>query len=310
VQPLGENVFYESVSTHKWRDLNETLFLERVIEELRARMRRAFLDHTFFILSTRDGRVRPESISHPSQRKVLIVISDESGSIPTDLGPHYLAIFKGYLPRELPGTNIYPFNIGYVRDVPALPVIPVDERTIDVFFSGNLSVSRLPMYRALSPVYRRLPDAVSRQALALTRRRGLGWLMKLDLSARIPRSHLRFTRAFATGISPADYAAALAASRVALCPMGASSAETFRHIEAMRAGAVLVSEPLPDTHFYRGAPVVTVDHWDTGIEHARRLLSDPARLRELQRETIAWWANVCSEAATARYVAERLAQLA
>ena len=302
-------MFYDPASTHQWSDLNETAFLERVMAALRTAMGDSFATYTFFILSGRTGDVWPQSASDPSPRKVLIFISDESSSIPTALQPHYVAIFKGYLPRELPGSNVFPFNIGYVRDVPTYPLKPIEERAIDVFFSGNLSLSRLPLYRALHRVYKRLPPVVARGAFSVSRRGYGRWLLADDLSMALPRSVVRFTPGFQRGLPRAEYGKSLADSRIVLCPRGASSPETFRHIEAMRAGAVLVSEPLPETHFYRGAPVVTVDNWEAGIAKVRELLEDRPALREIQRATIDWWREVCSEAATAKYMRDRLTQL-
>jgi hypothetical protein len=310
MQELSRNVFYDSASAHKWSDLNETVFLERVISGLRTSMGDAFLKYSFFILSAKSGDVWPESASNSSPYKVLIFVSDESSSIPTALQPHYFAIFKGYLPSEMPGSNIFPFNVGYVRDVPTYPLKPVEDRAINVFFSGNLSASRFPLYRALHPVYRRLPRITVRGALSLSRRGYGRRLMPDDLSRALPRSVVRFTRGFQRGLSRAEYGKSLADSRIVLCPRGASSPETFRHLEAMRAGAVLVSERLPATHFYRGAPIVTVDNWEAGIDTVRQLLEDETTLRELQRATIRWWRDVCSEAATGKYMHDRLTELA
>jgi hypothetical protein len=306
IQRLDRNVFYDSASAYDWGDLNETAFLERVIAELKTMMGDAFLEYAFFILSSHDGNVQPESVSDPSPRKVLIFVSDESASVPSYLQPHYLAIFKGYLPREIPGANVFPFNIGYVRDVPTYPFKRVRDRKITVFFSGSSSVKRLPLYRALHPLYRRLPEVVARRAFSMSSRRFGRWVFPTDLSRALPGSVLRFTDRFKAGLSPLEYGRKLADSRIVLCPSGGASPETFRHIEAMRAGAVLISEALPDTHFYRGAPILAVCDWNTGIEQARRLLDDEASLAELQRDTLDWWEAVCSEAATARYMRDRL----
>jgi hypothetical protein len=304
---LGRNVFLDGASGYEWAELNESVFLERVFAELEHLMGEAFFDYAFFILSSHDSEVRPASLAHPAPRKVLVFITDESGSVPRDLGPHYQAVFKGYLPGEMPGTNIFPFSIGYAGDVPAFPVRPLRERGIQVFFSGTLTVNRLPLYRALHPVYRRLPAGVAEKALSLSTR-GFGEaLLRRDLSQSVPGALLRFTRGFKDGFTPAQFGSTLADSRIALCPRGARNPETFRHMEAMRAGAVVVSERLPPTRFYRDAPIVTVDDWDTGIAQARALLGDLPRLEELQRETVGWWDTVCSERATASYMQEALA---
>lgn len=306
VQRLERNVFYDSASAYRWGDLNETAFLERVMAELKALMGDAYLEYAFFILSSHDPNVRPESVSDPSPRKVLIFVSDESASIPSGLQPHYLAIFKGYLPREVPGANVFPFNLGYVRDVPTYPFKPVPDRPINVFFSGSLSVKRLDLYRSLHPLYGRLPESAARRALSMSSRRFGRWAFPTDLSRSLPGSVLQFTDGFKEGLSPAEYGRKLADSRIVLCPSGGSSPETFRHIEAMRAGAVLISEALPDTHFYRGAPILTVADWETGVEQARQLIDHEESLTEMQRDTLEWWDSTCSEAATARYVCDRL----
>ena len=87
----------------------------------------------------------------PEANKILFFISDELSSTSIGLRDKYLAIFKGYLPHEMPGTNIFSFNIGYAKDVPELGTRSIAERHINVFFSGNLNESRIPLYIALHP---------------------------------------------------------------------------------------------------------------------------------------------------------------
>src|SRR4051812_32560032 len=94
-----------------------------------------FLDYRFIVFSTRDGKAIPRSIEDPSERKVLIVLSDESGTVPTEFLPHYYAVFKCYMPSDFPGTNLFPFNLGYVRGVDAPAVRPIDERQVTASFS-------------------------------------------------------------------------------------------------------------------------------------------------------------------------------
>jgi hypothetical protein len=309
IDGLPDNVFYDSASAYAWADLNETAFLERVLDRLRALMGEQFSDYAFFVLSSHRGDVRPDSASHAGRHKVLIFMSEERSVVPVALQEHYHAIFKAYLPHEMPGTNIFPFNIGYVRDVPAYPVRPTADRATDVFFSGNLSLNRLSLYRSLHPTYRRLPISVLRLAFVRCPGGLAARVVPRDLSRVLPSSLLRFSSGFKDGLSPEDYGRELADSRIVLCPMGAHSPETFRHIEAMRAGAVIFSEPLPDTHFYRGSPLVVVDDWRSGINRVKQLLSDEAALAAIQRDTVTWWQTVCSEAATAAYVRDRLLEL-
>jgi hypothetical protein len=66
---------------------------------------------------------------------------------------------------------------------------------------------------------------------------------------------------------------------------------------------------MPATRFYSGAPFVIVPDWRTGIEHVRELLAGTDRLSELQAATVRWWNEVCSERATARWMADCLRSL-
>jgi hypothetical protein len=99
---------------------------------------------TFYVLSTHKIDVFPQSASIPGEKKVLLFMSDELSSIPWHLRSSYFAIFKSYLPKEVPGTNIFPFHLGYGKGVPSFEPKPVDERSIDLFFSGNLNANRTP----------------------------------------------------------------------------------------------------------------------------------------------------------------------
>jgi hypothetical protein len=302
---LGRNVLYDAASDHRWGELKQRPFLETVFAHLRDELGAAFDDYTFHVVSSHNPDVRPQSLDADGARKVLLWISNESAATPTALAPHYHAVFKTHLPAEMPGTNIFAFNIGYAGHPPRREPTPMAERPINVFFSGQLTLDRRPLYCALHPVYGRLPSRVFDHVLSL-RRRGFRRLYRDDLSSAVPGSILRFTDFFMEGLSPAEYLRLLGECRIALCPPGARDPETFRHLEATRAGAVVVSLPMPSTHFYRGAPFVIVDDWRAGIARCRELLEDGERLADLQAATLRWWDEVCCERATARYVAECL----
>src|SRR5215472_152161 len=127
-----------------------------------------------------------------------------------------------------------------------------------------------------------------------------------DFGASFPKSYIRFTHGFKHGLSPECYGRMLNDSKIVLCPRGLSSSETFRHMEALRAGAIVISERLPDTHFYHGSPIVSVRDWRAGLEMARQIIADPKLLARLHLETMKWWNRVCSEEATASYVKSKL----
>lgn len=296
------NVMYDGASAYPWRSLNETAFLEAVFREVAVQLKGAFAQHDFFIVSSHDPHVMPESARLPGNRKTLVFISDESSTIPSHLIPYYRHIFKAYLPQEAAGTNIHAFPLGCVKNCPELPITAFDQRSLGVFFSGNLNESRLAMYRELHPLLRRLPAGLASLTHRLARR--LKWPpLRMDFSDGSGNMHIRFSGGFKAGLPPHDYATMLTQSKIVLCPRGFQSAETFRHMEAMRAGAVVISEPLPKTWIYDGAPIVCVATWREGLRAAAAFLARPVELHDMHRQTILWWNNVCSHTATAQRVA-------
>lgn len=306
---FDRNVRLDEASEHGWEALNESLFLTRMFESLREQLGNSFGTYNFYIYSAHKGGGIPLSAPVAAPRKVLLSISDETGDIPAALQEDYLAIFKAYLPREVPDLNIYPLNIGYVKETPEFPVKPVDERSIDIFFSGNLNDNRFPIYSALHPVLRLVYGRISTSLLHRLKRPDLPAWLRRDFSTARPRTYLRFTDGFKQGLSADEYGRLLSESRIALCPKGFHSAETFRHMEALRAGCVVISEPLPDTWWYRNSPIQTVSDWRAGIRLARRLAGDGGRLRDLQAQSVEWWRNVCCEEATAAFIRRVLAGL-
>jgi hypothetical protein len=299
---LGPNVILDDASAYAWSDLNETVFLTKFFEHLKSEMGERFEQYNFYIVSSHKPGAVPHSVSSDHRRKVLFFISDDQSSIPIDLKDHYLAIFKTHLPHEISDSNIFPFNLGYVREVPELPVISTTDRPIDVFFSGNLNKNRFEFYHSLHPIIKHLPIAI---AAGVARRCKL----RKDLSLILPKSQISFTDGFKRGLSPTRYGELLAQSKIALCPKGNVSRETFRHVEAIRAGAIVISQPLPNTHFYRKAPIFIISNWRDALKEIRLLLRDHSRLLALQGNTVSWWQQVLSEAATAHFVADTLRRI-
>ena len=168
-------------------------------------------------------------------------------------------------------TNIFSFNIGYVREFPYFHLKQMEERTTSILFSGNLNYNRSDLYSALHPVLRHLPRRISKYlGIKMDSRLKL----RREFDSAVPNSYIRFSDGFKKGMEPELYGRYLSDSRVVLCQKGFNSTETFRHIKAIRAGAVVISEPLPDTHFYHWAPIITVSDWRQGIRLAISIVND------------------------------------
>jgi hypothetical protein len=90
-------------------------------------------------------------------------------------------------------------------------------------------------------------------------------------------------------------------SRIALCPRG-NSLETYRVLEALRSGCVIVAETLPRRDYYAGSPFVWVRDWHRLPSVVDRLLADRAELEARHHASIAWWEAHLSPVAIARRI--------
>jgi hypothetical protein len=78
--------------------------------------------------------------------------------------------------------------------------------------------------------------------------------------------------------------------------------ETIRYFQALRYGCVVICENLPDHWFYTGSPAIVVEDWAELPDHLDRLLRNPAMMTDLSESALAWWRNMASEPAVARFV--------
>ncbi|WP_439481804.1 hypothetical protein [Cyclobacterium plantarum] len=299
------NVHYENNSDYKFDDLNEGLFIMRIFAELQNLMRDDFFNYEFFIFSNHQIDSLPESIHLKSnKKKVLFYFSDEFGKDPGPYSNHYFAIFKAYIGDSFNFKNVFPIQIGYVKDVPSfLPIKPISKRKHNIFFRGNLNKNRIDLYRNLSPLKFLIP---SKNILHAELYRKILLRIKDDFSRYYLNSIIIFNSSFKSGFSTEKYGKILSESKIVLCPKGYDMTECFRHFEAMRAGCVIISEKLPNTDFYKGSPIIEVDNWKEGLSIAKKLLNDPAQLQKIQDKMLVWWENKCSEKATALYVKEKI----
>ena len=310
------NVSIEDKSDYRFEELNESRFIKNVIEELKDLLQERFDDFEFFIYSNhRVNKRAPDSgtdIMPPSgdyksnKKKILLYFSDERGLDPSSFSDKYFAIFKSYIGTKAVARNVFPLALGFVNAVPELPNKPIKDRKYNVFFRGNLNMNRINFYRVFSKFGFLLPPEK-----ILTHDYYRKFLLKLksDFSAFFPESIVIFNNGFKAGYTPEKYGEVLADSKIVLCPKGFFMTECFRHFEAMRAGCVIISEPLPDTPFYKDSPLIQIKDWNEGCKVVEDLLNDESKLEEIHRKTLSWWKEKCSEQATAQYIIENIEKL-
>jgi hypothetical protein len=106
-----------------------------------------------------------------------------------------------------------------------------------------------------------------------------------------------------------DYVDILARSKISLVPRG-TCYDTYRFFESLKAGCVVICEPLPDLWFYQGHPGITIKDWRHLPELLDRLLSDQQLLERKSQEGIKFYNDRCAENVVAdrmvKFLTERL----
>jgi hypothetical protein len=231
-------------------------------------------------------------------RWIGLYISDEGGGIPHALCERCDAVFKAYLPDKKLPPNLFHFPVGVANYEEVGQETGGKRKDINIFFFGNLNEQRMGLHKQLSGSI--LPETLYRRYVEW---RGAS---PLDLSDRFSDSIIRFSRDWGGGMSPEVYHRTLGRSKIALCPAGFRTSETFRHFEALRAGCVVLSEPLPQNNpFYQTEAILEVDSYGEMVRVAERLLRHEARLDELMRASRDWWQEKCAPRAVADYIVSK-----
>lgn len=304
-----ENVIYKiDLAKHEFSDLLESEYIGKIIRELALTMGNCFYNYQFVIYSRpayRKGIKLPVPIpfEKSNKKQIIIYLSDELFHVPDKMADQAFAIFKHRLPPGFTHRNIFPLPVGYNKTTKHQNVIPIGQRKFNVFFFGQLSSGRLHLYKSLAGI-NWIPDLIihkSKKILKITR---------TNFDSAFSDSFIRFTSSFQKGFGADHYATTLYNSKIALCPYGnVGNMETFRHYEAMRAGNVIITAPMPKFSFYNNSPMVVIERWSELSKVVKALLKDPKRLEDIHLKTLDWWETHCSEHSVATYIARSIHHL-
>jgi hypothetical protein len=308
MQKIGnyDNVLNDSNSQTKFDNLNEMEFLLHLFEALSGVLKEKFKKYVFYVFSTNDSSILPGVINQnvDADKTILIYVSDERGFIPDQLRPFFKAIFKSYMPYE-PGGNIFSFTLGHINDVVFLSdnLPKIKDRSINMFFSGNLHKNRSDLYRQFT-VLRFVPLAVLIKMVRGPLRNIFLKFFGSNFSSVDKKVEIHFTNGFMRGYSKKEYKSFLLQTRILLCPKGFVSPETFRLFEGLNAGCIVISDKLPELDIYKNVPVIQIDSWKEGLKKADELLSNPVMMQQIQDSGVMWWSNNCSYDAVAKRISK------
>lgn len=245
------------------------------------------VDHTFIFT------VWEWPIVDPPEGTIVFSTSDESHKQPiqSHLHPNVLAVFKQYWPVEpICDDRVFPMPLGCLTNFAGNSNTPMRDREFDYSFSGMCNDNgRDSMMVAVN---RRKKDGLNKY-VAFT---GDKW---------------------GQGLKMCNYGSLLAKTKIALCPPGFLSAESFRIFEAARCGCVLLvgtnnnskygKELIfpKDVWYYKDFPGIMLDDW-SDLSIIDKLLRDPQRLQEISDATVDWYNRCVDPQAVGAWMTERI----
>jgi hypothetical protein len=202
---------------------------------------------------------------------------------PADWGP---PIRKEPLTLRIP--------LGYHSQV-EVPYIPIQDRTLDMFFAGEV---RHPVAKSDYKYWTSTSKFEVRGQLwrELTKLKG-EW--NIDLGAIASVDNKRNALAFNT------FSEKMMNTRICLAPRG-TLPDTFRHFEGMRAGCLIVSNPVPVEPYLYGAPMLLIDHWCEIGGILKKYGRNNDFIQEMGDKANAWWKTRLTPEIIGRYIASEL----
>ncbi|MBN2530558.1 MAG: hypothetical protein JXR76_29495 [Deltaproteobacteria bacterium] len=200
----------------------------------------------------------------------------------------------------LSSDNVFSIPLGYAHQH-NIHIDTDSPRKYDIAFVGSVAgreYSNLSIKAYLQP-----PKSLARQRMA-------------DVAERIQQKYsdinvyLKATKSFEESFSDQgrQYSSILADTKISLVPRG-DVLESFRYFESMRYGCVVVCEPQPELWFYTNSPAIEVKNWDDAENIIVELLKHPDRLKWLQKQSLEYWNDICSEEAISLFMARKISTI-
>ena len=181
-------------------------------------------------------RPKPLPSYNDNKLNVVIATSRETHDVPNEFfRDDVFAIFQHYFMLDKWGDPlynplVYPMPLGPFKDSKDKIIKPLLERKYDFSFVGQI------------------PDTGARDCF----KRHLDRIV--DEGGDKFSYFVKYTDGFGCGLDTEEYLDILSESRVALCPQGSHSYETFRFFESILMGAFPLVEQLPRLWHYETAP--------------------------------------------------------
>jgi hypothetical protein len=178
-----------------------------------------------------------------------------------------------------------------------LAQIPMRERTLDAFFTGELHT---PVSKTDYRYWTSSSKTEARKQL---------WTVLLELT-KDSQWHIKMGNiAGGEGTPPGpgfdNYSHNMMNSRICLAPRG-TVAESYRFYEGLRAGCLVICNRLPPEPFLEGAPVIQIDNWKELPRLMQKYARDLDALEHYRCASLEFWNTRLSEPVIGQKVAKFL----
>src|SRR5688572_22667450 len=183
---LSDLEAYSNVPPQEYNSKYEAGIILQTLKHLEKISPDFYSEFCVCILLNNGVDVKTWNITNFSDKKRVFIIFDENGRTPLELLERGSVVFHAHLSfadNDRKYTNLFHYPLGCNSFVPKMPYVPVSERKINVFFSGNLHIGRKKLFQELTHLhFVPFPLLVRGQNF-----------FKANFDAKFPSSYIRFT---------------------------------------------------------------------------------------------------------------------
>lgn len=315
------NAFYDNASIYELNNINQKEYIKEVLNELSSILPEFYTYRIYFFCAT--AGIVPHSLNDPHKKKILIQWEDQLGTEPSkEIMNSFLCVFKTHLRKKSETfKNLYSYPLGIPYKIKELPIIPINERKYDIFYSGNLNKNRYNFFSSLVYLKPSLSKLIILPVLYIaskfeynTKLRNTALRLKslafkinaTNFDSVFKKSIIKFTRSFEAGFSPEQYAEILSQSKIVLSPKGFFNTECFRFYEALRQGCIVITEKLPETDYYNNKYYIEVESWRNIDKIINSLLDNNEKMEEMSAQSLEYYQKELSPKGVAVYLKNKI----
>lgn len=210
-----------------------------------------------------------DALPDTEEEKIILMNADESYRIPEEINdPSVKLIFKQYC-HDGQHPKLRPLPLGPSKDF-VVTEKNILERNFDVSFVGQLANNRFALYKEIPQFL--MDDSIN--------------------------SFFGFYQGFNRGLDCESYSKILCDTKIAICPHGTASPESFRFFEACAASCVILTVSQPDNWVYKNAPYIPLQNI---YQTVKTILTNSDKLRAISEATRRYYKDI-SPKAVSQYI--------